>query len=158
MAKLGLFTSEIDAIFEACNETVYYSAPNCNAICSSGSGTPKANGTQDCSCQSARTSTDTKCWENYDDIGCYININTSYRDNNSVTISTTCDNHGCYSNIDFRNAPKDQSNIVVKINGTKYEFLANDRGCGLTDAKSWCLDNDISIIEESKNYTIEFLN
>ena len=23
MAKLGLFTSEIDAIFEACNETVY---------------------------------------------------------------------------------------------------------------------------------------
>ena len=91
-------------------------------------------------------------------MGCLININTSYRDNNSVTISTTCDMYGCYSNIDFRNAPKDQSNIVVKINGTKYEFLANDTGCGLTDAKSWCLVNDISIIEKSKKYTIEFLN
>ena len=31
-------------------EADYYSAPNCNALCSSGSGTPKANGTQECSC------------------------------------------------------------------------------------------------------------
>lgn len=33
-------------------ECDYYSAPNCNALCSSGSGTPKGDGTQDCDCKS----------------------------------------------------------------------------------------------------------
>lgn len=32
------------------NKSDYYAAPNCNALCSSGSGTPKANGTQECEC------------------------------------------------------------------------------------------------------------
>ena len=64
--------------------------------------------------------------------------------------------YGCYSNIDFGNAPKDQSNIVVKINGTKYEFLANDEGCGRADAKSWCLANDITIMENQKTIRLIF--
>ena len=30
--------------------TDYYTAPDCSKLCSSGSGSPKANGTQECSC------------------------------------------------------------------------------------------------------------
>ena len=46
----------------------YYAAPNCSKLCSSGSGTPKANGTQECSCFNGIEGqvTVTRKYENHD--------------------------------------------------------------------------------------------
>lgn len=138
-------------------KTDYYAAPNCSKLCESGSGTPKGNGTQDCVCQSSVKGTGSgSCWDDYDEVGCNLDLKLNYRGNDSVRISTVCDNIGCYSVISFTKAPTDQSDIEVLINNAHYIFTADDTGCKpISPKEEFCyLD---SIIDDGQ-YSVEFLN
>ena len=128
-------------------------------MCSSGSGTPKANGTQDCVCQSSVKGAGTgSCWDEYDEVGCNLDLNVSYRDNTSVRISTICDNLGCYSVLTFDKAPTDQSSIEVVIDNTVYIFKADDAGCRpISPKKEFCYSMDDIIIDDGQ-HSVEFLN
>lgn len=137
----------------------YYAAPNCSKLCSSGSGTPKANGTQECNCQTAVSGSGSgSCWDDYEEVGCNLDLNVSYRDNTSVRISTICDNLGCYSVLTFDKEPKNQSDIEVLINNNHYIFAADDTGCKPTHPKKeFCYSTNSVIIDDGK-YKVEFLN
>ena len=136
----------------------YYTAPDCSKLCESGSGTPKGNGTQDCVCQSSVKGTGSgNCWDDYDEVGCNLDLKLNYRGNDSVRISTVCDNIGCYSVISFTKVPTDQSDIEVLINNTHYIFTADDTGCKpISPKKEFCYSKD-GIINAGQ-YSVEFLN
>ena len=136
----------------------YYAAPNCNALCSSGSGTPKANGTQECNCKKTiDVHLSSECWMNenkgwnfcgYESSGRGGISSTAYRDSNIVSF---------YSNTSARNThltllpvPNDKSDIKVRVNGNTFTCKYARFG------KSWSCPS--AIFSVSKMYTIEFLN
>ena len=75
-------------------KTDYYAAPDCNALCSSGSGTPKADGTQSCECNQINKATLTSVtW-----------TETSSSNNRTYSYSGYTSNHGSIDNENFYGA------------------------------------------------------
>ena len=109
--------------------TAYYAAPNCNSLCSSGSGTPKADGTQNCSCFEGNTFTlsaakvtykffTNKIYYGYSDgnvtkgTGGALSPN-AFRGQTISRISSMSSGTDLY----FASLPSDTSDITMKING-----------------------------------------
>ena len=139
-------------------KTDYYTAPNCNALCSSGSGTPKANGTQECSCidttQTILTAGSTSSLR-----GSYYGFypptkigslsSNIFRESKITRFYTKTKTSKTY--LVFESAPNDQSEIKVKVNGTIYILTKS-----AASDKEWTCDS--KIFTSTGTYEIEFLN
>ena len=140
------------------SQTDYYAAPDCNALCSSGSGTPKANGTQECLCNNKVYSIRFYCMsDGYCDS--YKTGTEEYRSEiirgqfleNFVTWEDYFSSNGMrvWSAITLQGKPDNTSDLRVKINGTVYVF-------------KYAYDNRFysssRIFRSNTTYSIEFLN
>ena len=149
----------------------YYTAPDCSALCSSGSGTPKADGTQECSCMASnRFSLVAAKNKSYDDYGyfppAYGKYNRPLSPQGSIspddfrgrTITALYSHNYNGLKITFLifKRPKldDLSDITMVINKKRYTFkLAAIDEYG--NVQFNC--NEI-IFSSTGNYTIEFLD
>ena len=141
----------------------YYAAPNCSKLCSSGSGTPKANGTQECSCADTTQmiltagSYTQKFWgTSYGFAANYGNLsNNTYRGSTITSFFTTgaesltIGGVSVSTQIKFADAPNDASDINVKINSKVYTFKR---------ASSTVWGCSEKIFTSTGTYQIEFLN
>ena len=130
----------------------YYEAPDCSKLCSSGSGKPKANGTQECSCtasnkvsMTAGRSGITRGYSKSLGIGSispdtYKGIEITSLASYKVVSSTS---------ITFESAGNMPDTLKIKINGTVYDF-------NKTGSLTW--ERKGIIFAPGQTYTIEFLN
>ena len=137
----------------------YYAAPNCNVLCSSGSGEPKANGTQECSCASLKTAS-MVAGGNFLIYGYSPSFGSLTPDTYKgikITKFTTL-TLGSNSTIVFEKIKGIPETIKIKINGTTYDFVkttSTDEDTGEVSIYWKC---KAKIFEKDKTYTIEFLN
>ena len=136
----------------------YYAAPDCNVLCSSGSGTPKANGTQECSCSEIKKITITSGSYIYEDVIpeygyerglCGSLSSTQYRGQTITYFYSTTkgNNKGTY--LTFQKAPNDVSEIKVRVNGIVYT---------LQHVKKMYWQCSEVIFSKTGTYVVEFLN
>lgn len=133
-------------------------------MCSSGSGTPKANGTQECECKSSTQGKLTAevisndgflgyvvGYINYDNLKIGEMNATSYRNG---TITGFLSNYSLNKTI-LSISPyiSDTSDINIRINGAifKFKFIRNENGI----SQFTC---DKFMFNQESEYTIEFLN
>ena len=134
----------------------YYAAPNCNTLCSSGSGTPKANGTQDCNCNEFTKITIHSTCENYQDVipecgtngGNYGGYGT-YRGQVITIFYSTLKGNNKGTRLQLKKIPNDQSDIKVRVNGKTYTLTYLGKGVWKTSE---------IIFSGSGTYNVEFLN
>ena len=152
-------------------EIDYYAAPNCSALCSSGSGTPKADGTQECNCQENKQATiNVAYWEKKMGSGAFkltfkrygFNSsngsisNNSYRGTtitalNTNNMSASQNDISIATEIDFAETPNDLSDIKIRVNGVVYTFTK-------TSSAGTTFGCSSKIFSSTGTYTIEFLN
>lgn len=129
----------------------YYSAPNCSAVCPNG-GTPKANGTQDCSCVTTTkvtlvAGTRKNFNHGYGD-GSYGSLTPNTYRGVKITKFYTYSFLGKWTRLYFESTNNIPNTLKIKINDTVYDFVKEDN--------YW--KNSAAIFSSGKTYTIEFLN
>ena len=144
----------------------YYAAPNCNALCSSGSGTPKGNGTPECNCaeEAKITMTLTAGSHKYGfDYGYglqkemgYGSGDLTYRGANIVEFDSVkggfwVGDQKCPTLLSFYSNLNDISDIKIRVNGKNYIFKV------VSGYKSYFYCNDL-VFTHTGVYNIEFLN
>ena len=139
-------------------EIDYYEAPNCNALCESGLGTPKADGTQSCECKSNKiiltvgkqtSSLRGSYYGFYPPTKMGSLSSNIFRESKITRFYTKTKTSKTY--LVFESAPNDQSEIKVKVNGTIYTLTKS-----AASDKEWTCDS--KIFTSTGTYEIEFLN
>ena len=140
--------------------TDYYAAPNCNALCSSGSGTPKANGTQECSCIEINKATLVagRHSANYGyskSLGYGSLKPDTYKGIKIQRFSSFSSNFSDKqksTSIAFESLSNIPDTLKIKINGTVYDFVKTTSDTSIF----WKFNG--RIFHNGETYTIEFLN
>ena len=116
-------------------------------MCSSGSGTPKANGTQECECNITLNFIAKSGETDFGGGNGYFNGNFKYR---GRTITELYAGNRAAVLL-FNIAPGDLSDIKIEVNGKIYIFTR-------FKTAAWKCKDARSIFRSGKNYSIKFLN
>ena len=143
------------------NKSDYYEAPDCSVICESGSGSPKTNGTQECSCSEFTHGTlSTVCWTEFFR-GKYCGFDSSktkgefidrtYRGSAIDHFYSRANANATY--IAFDPALSNLNQITIRINGIDYIFKKN---ANYNNPKLFIYSG--VIFNENGTYKIEFID
>lgn len=134
----------------------YCTAPNCSTVCSSGSGSPKANGTQECLCIEVNKVTmvaeihSTRI--GYDKLVGYGSLKPDTYKGIKIQSFFSKILGDKLTTIVFESSSNIPDTLKVKINGTVFDFIKTTNGTSIFWKKRG------KTFSNGQTYEIEFLN